>query len=195
MRLHNRGRKPMVEIQLLDKCLKGDSIAFKQLINVYRVRLFGYLWRFSKSRFEAEEMLQETLIKVWKGLKKYNHQQKFSAWLFTIAHNVALDSIRRKKINKNFVEFDENSEIDNNNPHEELVTKERRDIINNSIENLSEKQKSVFLLRQHGELTFKEIAEATNQPLNTVISHMHYAVKKIKKQLAKEDEPKRKSVI
>ncbi len=185
----------MVEIQLLDKCLNGDSAAFKQLINIYRVQLFGYLWRFSKSRFEAEEMMQETLIKVWKGLKKYNHQQKFSAWIFTIAHNVAMDTIRRKKLNNNLIEFNDNSEFDNNNPLEELVVKERMEIINNSIENLSEKQKSVFLLRQHGGMTFKEIAKATNQPLNTVISHMHYAVKKIKKQLATEDEPKRKSVI
>jgi len=185
----------MMEIQLLDKCLSGDGVAFKQLVNLHRVQLFGYLWRFSKSRFEAEEMFQETLIKVWKGLKKYNHQQKFSSWLFTIAHNVAMDSIRKKKISNNFIEFNENSEFNNNNPHEELITKERMEIINNSIENLSEKQKSVFLLRQHGDLTFKEIAEATNQPLNTVISHMHYAVKKIKKQLAIEDEPKRKSVI
>jgi RNA polymerase sigma-70 factor (ECF subfamily) len=185
----------MVEIQLLDKCLNGDGAAFKQLLNIYRVQLFGYLWRFSKSRFEAEEMLQETLIKVWKGLKKYNHQQKFSSWLFTIAHNVAMDTLRRKKLSSNVIEFDENTEFDNSNPHDELVVKERMEIINNSIENLSEKQKSVFLLRQHGEMTFKEIAEATNQPINTVISHMHYAVKKIKKQLAIEDEPKRKSVI
>jgi RNA polymerase sigma-70 factor, ECF subfamily len=187
---------PMLENQLLDKCLNGDGVAFKQLINNYRTQLFGYLWRFSSSRFEAEEMFQETLIKVWKGLKKYNHQQKFSSWLFTIAHNVAMDAGRKKKTENNFMTFDENFELDDSkNPHNELIAKERMEIINNTIENLSTKQKSVFLLRQHGELSFKEIAESTKQPLNTVISHMHYAIKKIKKQLALEDEPKRRSVI
>ncbi|MBK7104982.1 MAG: RNA polymerase sigma factor [Ignavibacteriae bacterium] len=186
----------MLENELLEKCLIGDGTAFKQLINIYRVQLFGYLWRFSSSRFEAEEMFQETLIKVWKGLKKYNNQQKFSSWLFTIAHNVAMDSLRKRKTETNILAINENNDMESfARPDEDFVKKERIEIINRTVENLTEKQKSVFLLRQHGELTFKEIAETINEPLNTVISHMHYAVKKIKKQLAKEDEPQRRSVI
>jgi len=186
----------MLENELLEKCLNGEETAFKQLINIYRIQLFGYLWRFSSSRFEAEEMFQETLIKVWKGLKKYNNQQKFSSWLFTIAHNVAIDFLRKRKSEKNILALDENNDLESfKRPDEDYIKKERIEIINRSIESLSEKQKSVFLLRQHGELTFKEIAKTINEPLNTVISHMHYAVKKIKKQLALDDEPKRRSAI
>jgi RNA polymerase sigma-70 factor (ECF subfamily) len=141
-------------------------------------------------------MFQETLIKVWKGLKKYNNQQKFSSWLFTIAHNVAIDFLRKRKSEKNILAFDENNDLESfKRPDEDFIKKERIEIINRSIESLSEKQKSVFLLRQHGELTFNEIAKTINEPLNTVISHMHYAVKKIKKQLALDDEPKRRSAI
>ncbi|MBK7981077.1 MAG: RNA polymerase sigma factor [Ignavibacteriae bacterium] len=186
----------MLENELLEKCSNGDGIAFKRLINIYRIQLFGYLWRFSSSRFEAEEMFQETLIKVWKGFKKYDHRQKFSSWLFTIAHNVAMDQLRKRKTDTAAISIQENLEIENDKrPDEELINKEKIEIINRTVENLPEKQKSVFLLRQHGELTFKDIAEILNEPLNTVISHMHYAVKKIKKQLAYENESQRRSVI
>ena len=186
----------MQENQLIDKCLRGDGIAFKQLINNYRSQLFGYMWRYSNSRFEAEEMFQETLIKVWKGLKKYNHQQKFSSWLFTIGHNVAMDSIRRRKKDILFSSIADNFEMHApNKPDEEITREEQIRLINESVDGLSEKQKAVFLLRQHGDLTFKEIAETINEPLNTVISHMHYAIKKIKKQLEVKDEPRRKAII
>jgi RNA polymerase sigma-70 factor (ECF subfamily) len=80
-------------------------------------------------------------------------------------------------------------------PADEMIAKETIEIINNSINTLSQKQKTVFLLRQHGDLTFREIAEITKESINTVISHMHYAVKKIKKQIEKENEPRRKTAI
>ena len=67
----------MLENQLIDKCKAGDGEAYRDLINIYRNKLFGYLWRFSESRFDAEELFQETLIKAWKGIRKYNHQKKF----------------------------------------------------------------------------------------------------------------------
>jgi RNA polymerase sigma-70 factor (ECF subfamily) len=186
----------MLESQLIDKCKSGDGEAYRKLINIYQARLFGYLWRFSESNTMAEELFQETIIKVWKGFKKYSHQKKFSSWLFTIAHNVAMDCLRQRKNKNIFVSIDK---VDNDtlsvSPEEDLIKKERVDRINNSIEYLSEKQKRVFLLRQHGELSFKEIAEATNEPINTVLSHMRYAVKKIKKQLEEENEPRQKSVM
>ena len=87
----------MLENQLIDKCQAGDGEAFRQLISNYRNKLFGYLWRFSDSRIAAEELFQETLIKTWNGIRKYNHKEKFSSWLFTIAHNVAVDNLRKIK--------------------------------------------------------------------------------------------------
>lgn len=186
----------MQEIQLIEKCKSGDGEAYRILMNSFRRKLYGYLWRFSDSEETAEELFQETLIKVWKGIKKYNEHQKFSSWLFTIAHNTALDSLRKRKIKNSFTTLDEINYNQNlNNPADEMIIKETIEMINNSINTLSHKQKTVFLLRQHGNLTFKEIAETTNESINTVISHMHYAVKKIKKQIEKENEPRRKTAV
>jgi RNA polymerase sigma-70 factor (ECF subfamily) len=185
----------MHEQILITKCKNGDGEAYRHLIKIYKMRLFGYLWRFSNSQYEAEELFQETLIKVWKGMKKYNEQKKFASWLFTIAHNVAMDHLRTKNTNYIFTTIDE---IENNlhseNLEKEIQIKEIVNQINKSVEGLSDKQKTVFLLRQHGELSFKEIADLTKEPLNTVISHMHYAVRKIKKQIEIENEPRRKAL-
>lgn len=186
----------MVESLLIDKCKNGDGEAYRRLINIYQAKLFGYLLKFSNSEDEAEELFQETLIKVWSGIKKYNDQKKFASWLFTIAHNTAMDKIRIKTKNNNILPIED---VDEHSltllPDEQIIQQETLEQINKSVINLSEKQRAVFLLRQHGELSFKEIAEATKEPINTVLSHMRYAIKKIKKQIEYENEPRKKSVV
>ncbi|MEJ2492828.1 MAG: RNA polymerase sigma factor [Ignavibacteriaceae bacterium] len=80
--------------------------------------------------------------------------------------------------------FQENGD----DPHNAFIKKETTDLVMSAVNELSEKQKEVFLLRQHSGMTFKEIARETNQPLNTVLGHMHYAVTKIRKKMSKEYE-------
>jgi len=178
-----------LEAQLVQKCIDGDTAAFSKLINNYRTRLFTYLLRISGDRMTAEDLFQDTLIKVWKGMKIYNEQQKFTSWLFTIAHNVAIDALRTKKLKE--ITFSINEEIETTSdvtPHSELVATETKLALEKVVEALPENQKQVFLLRQHSNMPFKEIASVLNQPLNTVLSHMHYAVKKLKENLRDENE-------
>ncbi len=134
----------------------------------------------------AEDLFQETLIKVWKGLTNYNEQNKFSSWLFSIAHNVAVDSARSKDVrNKYMLPNDSYSYQSISNPHTDFVANETRKILMSAVNTLPDKQKEVFLLRLHSGMQFKEIAEITKQPLNTVLGHMHYAVSKIRKKVSK----------
>ncbi len=167
--------------------MKNDAVAFGKLIQDYRIQLFSYLLRLCGDRMTAEDLFQETLIKVWKGFKSYNEQNKFSSWLFSIAHNVAVDSIRKESAKNMVRSFDDVQTItSDSNPHNTFVEKETNELVMAAISTLSEKQKQVFLLRQHSGMTFKEISKATNQPLNTVLGHMHYAVSGIRKKLSKE---------
>jgi len=176
-----------LEKSLIQKCVKNDAKAFGKLIQGYRVQLFSYLHRLCGDRMTAEDLFQETLIKVWKGFKSYNERNKFSSWLFSIAHNVAVDSIRRKSVTPPVRSFEDVLTFkSNNDPYEAFVEKETNELVMAAVSKLSEKQKQVFLLRQHSGMTFKEISEATNQPLNTVLGHMHYAVSGIRKKLSKE---------
>ena len=186
----------MLENHLIINCKNGDGEAFRRLMATYNAKLLGYLLKFSDCNDTAEEMFQETMIKAWKGIRKYNDQKKFSSWLFTIAHNVAMDSLRYRKNKKAILNLDEvTNQSTHQSPDDEVVLKETVIRINNSVQKLSDKQKQVFTLRQHGELSFKEIAKIMNEPLNTVLSHMRYAVKKIKKQLDEENETRRASAI
>jgi len=135
----------------------------------------------------AEDLFQETLIKVWKGFKSYNERNKFSSWLFSIAHNVAVDSIRKESAKPQIRSFEDAQTFkSDNNPYDIFVEKEVNELVMAAVSTLSEKQKQVFLLRQHSGMTFKEISKVTNQPLNTVLGHMHYAVAGIRKKLSKE---------
>ena len=70
------------EQALIEKCRNGESASFGPLIMNYKRQLFSYLFRLSGNREEAEDLFQETLIKAWKGIKRYSEQQKFSSWLF-----------------------------------------------------------------------------------------------------------------
>lgn len=129
----------------------------------------------------ADDLFQETVIKIWNGLKHYREQQKFSSWIFTLAHNVTIDYRRKNKITE--VDIEEVEIESSENVFESIELKEAGKIVAGLLKNVPEKQKRVFLLRQHSDMSFKEIAELTNEPLNTVISQMNYAVKKIRKQL------------
>jgi RNA polymerase sigma-70 factor (ECF subfamily) len=177
----------ILEAQLIKDSKKGDSAAFGKLMGIYRDNLFTYLLRMCRERMTAEDLLQETLIKAWNGLKSYNEQQKFSSWLFTIAHNVSIDAIRMRKVRERTTYLSDKNEIAYDyTPHSELVMTESRVALQKEVENLPDDQRRVFLLRQHSTLSFKEIAIIMKQPLNTVLSHMHYAIKKLRRCLNEE---------
>lgn len=171
-----------LEKELVAKCKAGNKNAFRILANDYRQKLFGYCVRMTGDSFAAEDLFQEILIKVWTGIKKYKEQQKFSNWLFTIAHNIIQDSFRKKQKYLNNISLNENINLQSDEtPHISFVRNEELDLIEKAVMSLPNNQKEVFVLRQQSNMTFKEISVITNEPINTVLSHMNYAMKKVKK--------------
>lgn len=170
---------------LIEKCRSGVREAFGPLINMYRARLYSYLFKFIGNIADTEDVFQETLIKIWRGLPGYNNKNRFSSWLFSIAHNTAMDHLRKKAKERNFEEIIDDIANFNENPglSDELDNNEIIKHISKAVDKLPEKQKNTFLLRIHSEMSFKEIAKVTGEPLNTVLSHMRYAVIKLKKYL------------
>ncbi|MCU7492302.1 MAG: RNA polymerase sigma factor [Bacteroidota bacterium] len=178
----------ILEDLLIEKCRRGEEDAFRELVKIYRRQLYSYLWRLTGDKMQAEDAFQETLIKVWKAIGKYDHRDRFSSWLFSIAHNAAMDSIRKNRARINLFQADEvEMHSSGSNPYSECVGNELKEIMEKIIGGLPEKQRQVFLLREHGGMSFKEISEATGEPLNTVLGHMHYAVEKIKRALRKKN--------
>ncbi|HOP49678.1 MAG TPA: sigma-70 family RNA polymerase sigma factor [Ignavibacteriales bacterium] len=170
---------------LIDEAKNGNQRAFAFIVKYYEKQLISYVFKMTKSRNDLDDIIQEVLIKTWQNLKKLDNYDKFSNWMFSIAHNCCIDYLRKNKKLDNDIEneilYDENIDL----PTEILMKKELENIINDIVADLPEKQKNVFLLRNDAELSFKDIAEITKEPLNTVLSHYNYAIKKIKKELQK----------
>lgn len=176
------------ELVLIEKCRSGDSLSFGRLMQSYRQQLFSYLFRLCGAKEEAKDIMQETLIKIWEGFGRYDERQKFSSWVFTIAHNSAMDVLRKRK-NEIAVSETLPDELQHSTDiHAELVNAEMKKRIIKAVDSLPVKQKEVFLLRLNSRMSFKEISELTKEPLNTVLSHMHYSVKKIKRIIENENE-------
>ncbi len=172
---------------LIDRFRQGDVAAFEVLVKRYQRPLFTFLIRLAGNQETAEDLFQETFIKVLRALPSYEERGKFGNWLFGIAHRVAVDFERQDRAWREQVIKDEKAVDTAADPRclldEAVERSELVEKVESTLTALPEKQRRVFLLRQHGELSFKEIARLMGEPLNTVLSHMHYAVTKLRRML------------
>lgn len=173
---------------LIRKFLSGEESAFETLIMRYKDRVFSQLIIMLKDRELAEDLFQDTFIKVINTLKagKYNEEGKFLPWVLRIAHNLAIDHFRRIKKRKevrNREEFDMIGNIpeDNKNIEESIVTDQIHDDVKQLIDLLPEEQKQVVKLRMYLGLSFKEISEETEVSINTSLGRMRYALINLRK--------------
>ena len=172
------------DIELIRAYANGDEKAFETLYYRYRQPLYGYLNNLTGQSSEADEVFSATWQKVINKLPKYQDNGKFSAWLFRIARNIFIDNLRRNKPER-FVAVDAEDSIDltesdNYSPDRQMGRGDISSAINAALDSLQPEQKEVFLLREEGELSFKEIAEIQQCSLGTVLSRMRYALKKLR---------------
>jgi len=173
----------------------GDEAAFAELMRRHGPPLMKYLRGLLGSNSpEADDVYQETWLRMINKGSKWNGGS-FKAWMTTIAHNLAIDTIRRRKP---AISLDAENEsgaklsdlLRDNRPtaSEQIASNETELEITAAVQDLPEDQKEVFLMRTAEGLSFKEIAESLNISINTALGRMHYAVGKLKKTLAHLDE-------
>jgi RNA polymerase sigma-70 factor (ECF subfamily) len=170
---------------LVKAYLSGKEKAFEKLYNRYERPLFSFVLRFVGNRSVAEDLFQQTWMKVIGGLEKYEERGSFSSWLFGIANNCCLDHVRkvsRAKVN-DFVSSGGMDQLPgkNRDPEKTVIETEKSEWLQNAISQLPLEQRQVVLMRLTGEIPFKEIAEALNTSINTVLGRMHYAVQSLRK--------------
>ena len=165
------------EEALIAACQVGDEQAFATLMVLYGNRLFGFFKAFGQPRFEAEDLVQETFVRIWRALPSYRHGTRFQAWVFCIAHNLLHDA-RRKSQGHQALDYREDIHDPGTvaNPENHVLADELGIRLKEALMGLPEPQKRIFLLRQRGDLKFREIAEVLEIPLNTALSHMRRAV-------------------
>ena len=174
----------------------GDVRAFEVLVNRHRRPIYNFILRFVRDTAQAEDVLQETFLRLIKGADAYEKQAKFTTWLYTIARNLCVDASRRGK-HRNAASLDapapggdeEGSPLidfvadPQAGVDRKAVSRELRVRIQRAIESLPEEQREIFLLREVSDLQFNEIAKIVGCPENTVKSRMRYALEKLREAL------------
>ena len=169
--------------ELIKLFIKGNETAFETLYFRYRKNLYGFLNNMISDQCMADEVFEDTWLKVIDNIDKYRDDGKFSAWLFKVARNIFYDKCRRKKTMSE-VELDE-AILDETmtskypEPDRNMNADELGKYIAQGINELPTEQKEVFLLRQQ-DFSFKEISEMQNCSVNTALSRMQYALKSLK---------------
>jgi RNA polymerase sigma-70 factor (ECF subfamily) len=175
--------------ELVQAYIEGDQTAIETLINRHRSKVFTYIVLTIKNQQLAEDLFQETFIKVIQSLRggKYRDNGRFLSWVIRIAHNLIIDHFRKEK-QMNAVSNDD-SEVDlfnskklsDKNIEEMIVSNQIRAELRSLINALPADQREVVLLRHYGELSFKEIAEQTGVSINTALGRMRYALINLRK--------------
>ena len=185
----------MNDQDLVQAYIKGDQPAIETLINRHRSKVFTYILLTIKNTQLAEDLFQETFIKVIQSLRsgKYKDNGRFLSWVIRIAHNLIIDHFRKEK-QMNSVSNDD-SEVDlfnskklsDKNIEEVIVNSQIKAELRSLINELPADQREVVLLRHYGELSFKEIADQTNVSINTALGRMRYALINLRKLIKEKD--------
>lgn len=173
---------------LIHQYINGSESALEVLINRHQLRIFNFINSKVLNRVAAEDIFQETFIKVIKTLKcgKYNEEGKFLPWVMRISHNLVIDFFRKNKripLYENRDEFDIFQRIgdESQNIEGELIDQQVVEDLQKLIVSLPEYQKEVLIMRLYRDMSFKEIAESTGVSINTALGRMRYAVLNLRK--------------
>jgi RNA polymerase sigma-70 factor (ECF subfamily) len=180
----------MSDSGLVSLYINGDEEAFEKLIHRHKNKIFTTINLIVKDRYLAEDLLQETFIKVVDTIKsgRYNEEGKFLPWILRIAHNLAIDTFRKNK-RYPFVVMDDGSNVFDTlefaeDPWEnEQIRKDTVNKLKQLIQELPESQKQVLIMRSYLDMSFKEIAETTGVSINTALGRMRYALINLRKKL------------
>jgi len=182
-------RRPVLDdSQIISRYLAGDEFALNLLINKYESQVFSFILSKTRNRDLADDIFQDTFIKVVRSLKtgKYNDEGKFLPWIIRIANNLFIDYCRKKK-RQSFFSGTEDFDIfdvikdESKNVEEKLVISQIHSDIKKIVEELPEEQKEVLKMRYYGEMSFKDIANQTNVSINTALGRMRYALINLRK--------------
>jgi RNA polymerase sigma-70 factor (ECF subfamily) len=173
----------------------GESRAFEQLLLRHRRPVYSFILRYTGGGNPelAEDLTQETFLRVVKNVGSYQRQAKFTTWLYTMARNLCVDALRRSK-HRRAQSLDAPTEDGGSSLVERtadcsipvdrrVIGRELQVRLQTAIEDLPEDQREVFLMREVADLQFKEIAAIVGIPENTVKSRMRYALEKLREAL------------
>jgi RNA polymerase sigma-70 factor (ECF subfamily) len=176
------------DLELVEDFRVGRNEAFNELVRRYRERVYWIARRMTGRHEDADDVVQEVFVRVYQNLKKFRADASFYTWLYRIATNVSLNSVRKKRV-REFVDFDEMDEsLDSGSAYADaaVLKKEFDAILQRAIEKLPPKQKMVFILRFNEEMSFEQMAQSLGKSVGGLKANYFHAVQKIQKYVRSE---------
>jgi RNA polymerase sigma-70 factor (ECF subfamily) len=169
----------------------GDAEAYRELLEAYGPRLYGYFYRATGSHHDAEDLLGELMLRLVSKLQYYDDRGRFEPWLFRIAANMVRDRIRRLKANPPPASL--SAESGSGASRAEQIPAEQPDVaagllaeeasadLQAALARLDPSTRQMILLRHFGQMSFKEIAEVFECPLGTALARVHRGLRSLRR--------------
>lgn len=174
--------KSLTDGELIETAISGREDSFEELVRRYQRPITNYVYRMLSDYDASLDVTQEVFIKVYNSLARYSSDYKFSTWLYRIAHNAAIDYMRRNSVSQQSIEAENADgtyqlqiESPRPNPEQERERSEWRTEIESVVKCLPTVYRELILLRHAQDLSYDEIAEITNLPLGTVKNRLFRA--------------------
>jgi RNA polymerase sigma-70 factor (ECF subfamily) len=182
--------------ELVARAQQGSEKAYRELLGRYQRPVFSIIYRMIRDREQAEDLAQETFVRVFNHIDRYDPRYKFSSWIFKIATNLTIDWIRRKELNTVSIDGSRNAvtaeQIEatsitiaspDENPEELLEARQLGQEIEEAIGKLRPEYRAAILLRHVEGREYQEIAEILALPLGTVKTYIHRGRNELREQL------------
>jgi len=185
----------MTDAQLISQIIEGDGSLFNTLVWQWEKPIYNFAYRYLNDKELARDITQKTFIRVYKNLSRLRDPNRFSSWIYQIAANLCKDELKRLS-RRDFISIDKLHEHYEENGHripeqlqesgvyqpdEAMNQKQIGQIVQKALQQLPEEQRIVIIMKEYQGLKFKEIAEALNQPINTIKSRMYYGLNGLRK--------------
>jgi RNA polymerase sigma factor (sigma-70 family) len=180
--------QPVTDQELIGRYLAGSQSSLEVLIRRHKNRVFAYILMIVKEKELAEDLFQDTFIKVINTIRSgsYKEEGKFIQWAMRIAHNLIIDHFRKSKRiptieNRDDSDIFEKVRIPVESVEERIITDQIHQDVKKLIDYLPKEQREVLVMRHYGDMSFKDIAEVTNVSINTALGRMRYALINLRK--------------
>ncbi len=176
--------------ELIQMYVGGQESGLEALLNRYKSKIYTSIYMKVKDEYLAEDIFQETFIKIINTLKsgKYNEESKIFPWAIRIAHNMIVDFFRKAKRAPNIVNADgfdifEVLEFSDESAESKMLKQQVDVDLKKMIQKLPDDQKEVLIMRHFCDMSFKDIAEITEVSINTALGRMRYALSNLRKMI------------
>lgn len=162
---------------LIQRAINNDENACNKILNIYKGRIFSYVYRMVKNYHDAEDITFDAFIKCFNALPSFDTSKSFTTWLFTITHNVAMDHFRK---NKQEYEYFDERHASTEDLAEDFAQKRKMERVDQAILKLPPVDRELVILFHKEEHTYEEISQITQMPVTTIKTRLHRARKKLR---------------